>query len=200
LAAKGMAFMRPTLRLDATPVLRRGAVMLRAPHMGDFEHWAALRAASRAELSPFEPLWAEDELSRGSFRERLRRYQREAREDQGYAFFIFGDAGRTLLGGISVGNVRRGITQAASVGYWIGSSHTRQGHASTALAAVVDFALIELRLHRVEAACMPINAPSIRVLEKAGFGREGLARRSLRINGAWEDHLVFAIIAEDVHV
>ena len=194
----GMAFMRPNLSLDATPVLRRGALLLRAPHITDHLQWAKLREASRGHLAPFEPLWAEDELTRTAYRERLRRYQREAREDQGYAFFVFGDLGRTLLGGISLTNVRRGITQAASVGYWIGLPHTRQGHASSALGAIVDFAFHDLRLHRMEAACMPVNTPSLGVLGTAGFQREGLARRLLRINGAWEDHVLLALVAEDL--
>lgn len=192
-----MAFMRPTLSVDMTPVLYRGAVMLRAPQTADYQAWAELRAASRTHLTPFEPLWTSDELSRGAYRERLRRYQREAREDLGYAFFIFCDQGRTLAGGISLANVRRGVTQAASVGYWIGVSHTRLGYVSAALAAVAEFAFDDLHLHRLEAACMPANTRSLKVLAKAGFRQEGLARQLLCINGTWEDHILHALLAGD---
>jgi ribosomal-protein-alanine N-acetyltransferase len=192
-----MAFMRPSLVSDLLPVLQRGPVLLRAPTMSDYAAWAELRAASRQHLVPFEPQWAEDELTRGAFRDRLRRYQRDAREDLGYAFMIVHAVDRSLLGGISLSNVRRGVTQAASVGYWIGASRTRQGYATQALAAIVAYAFDELRLHRIEAACMPRNDASLRVLAKAGFTQEGFARRYLRINGAWEDHILHAMIAED---
>ena len=189
--------MRPTLSLDLTPVINRGAVLLRAPQTADYQAWAELRAMSRAHLTPFEPQWTHDELSRGAYRERLRRYQREAREDLGYALFIFAEQGRTLVGGISLSSVRRGVTQAASVGYWIGFPHTRKGHVSAALEAVIGYAFDDLRLHRLEAACMPGNVPSLKVLANAGFRQEGLARQLLCINGTWEDHILHALLAED---
>ena len=172
-----MAFLRPTLASDALPVLQRGRIMLRAPSMNDYAAWSALRDASRSHLMPFEPLWSDDELSRPAWRDRLRRYQRDAREDLGYAFMIVSLADRALVGGISLSNVRRGVTQSASVGYWVGARYTRQGFASTALRAVADFAFDDLRLHRVEAACMPVNTASLGVLARCGFRLEGLARR-----------------------
>ncbi len=165
--------------------------------MADYVDWAQLRARSHTHLVPFEPQWAEDELSRGAWRDRLRRYQRDAREDLGYAYMVVRERDRALVGGISLSNVRRGVTQAASVGYWIGSDYTREGLASAALKAISDYAFDELRLHRLEAACMPINQASLGVLAKAGFQQEGFARRYLRINGAWEDHVLHALIAED---
>ncbi|MFM9938895.1 MAG: GNAT family N-acetyltransferase [Hyphomicrobiaceae bacterium] len=192
-----MAFMRPSLASDLLPVLRRGSVLLRAPSMSDYAAWAELRARSRSQLAPFEPRWAEDELTRGAWRDRLRRYQRDAREDLGYAYIIVRESDRALAGGISLSNVRRGVTQAATVGYWVGSVYTRQGLASAALAAIVNFAFDELRLHRLEAACMPGNEASLGVLAKGGFQQEGFARRYLRINGAWEDHILHALLAED---
>ena len=101
--------------------MRGREVCLRQPAMGDYAAWAELRALSRQHLTVWEPQWARDELSRSAFRRRLRQYQRELREDQGYAFLIFRDADATLLGGLSISNVRRGVAQAASVGYWIGA-------------------------------------------------------------------------------
>lgn len=189
--------MRPSLVSDLLPVLSRGPVLLRAPAMSDYPAWAALRAASRPHLVPFEPQWSADELSRGAFRERLRRYQRDAREDLGYAFMVVRAGDRSLVGGISLSNVRRGVTQTASVGYWIGSQYVRCGYASNALAALAQHAFDDLRLHRLEAACMPRNIASLGVLARNGFTQEGLARRLLRINGAWEDHILHALLAED---
>ncbi len=192
-----MAFLRPSLLADELPVLRRGGLLLRAPAMSDYAAWAELRSRSRQHLVPFEPAWSADELSRSSFRDRLKRYQRDARDDAGYAFFIVREADHTLVGAISLSNVRRGVAQSASVGYWIGAGFTRQGFASQALGAIASYGFDELRLHRIEAACMPINTASLGVLARGGFRQEGLARRYLRINGAWEDHILHALLAED---
>jgi ribosomal-protein-alanine N-acetyltransferase len=165
--------------------------------MSDYPAWAELRARSREHLTPWEPLWQRDELTRSAFRRRVRHYQREAREDQGYAFLILKDADDELLGGLTLSNVRRGVTQAAVLGYWLGLPHVKCGYMTRAVAAIVGFAFEELHLHRLEAATMPGNFASIRVLERNGFQREGVARRLLKINGAWEDHVVHALIADD---
>lgn len=182
---------------DTSLVLKAGAVLLRPPQMGDFFAWADLRETSRAHLTPYEPQWTLDELSKSAFRERLKRYQRDVKEDLGYAFFIFGGPGRGLVGGITLSNVRRGVSQAAAIGYWIGKPHVRQGFASAALAAVTAFAFEEIRLHRLEAACMPDNTASMRTLERGGFNREGLARHYLKINGVREDHVLCGLPRED---
>lgn len=192
-----MAFMRPYQVLEPHPALRSGPVLLRAPQMADHAEWAALRGASSRELMPYEPLWSFDELSRFQFRERVRRAMKDRREDRGYTFLVVRDSDRVLIGGISLSNVRRGAMQAATVGYWIGTMHAGRGYASQALAAAADYAFASLGLHRLEAACMPANAASLRVLEKQGFHREGLARRYLCINGRWEDHLLHARLGED---
>lgn len=192
--------------------------------MSDYAAWAELRAASRGHLTPWEPLWARDELSRNAFRRRIRHYSREAREDLGYAFFIFATAKTAalsmqsaaarraanmlwpsqdlggspiLVGGITFSHVRRGVTQAATLGYWLGKSFVGRGLMSDALSAALPFAFDVLRLHRVEAAVMPNNTPSLQVLEHAGFVREGIARRYLKINGHWQDHIILARLAED---
>lgn len=189
-----MLFSRPVLNAAPQPTLGGDGIILRSPAAADYNSWAELRGASRDHLCPFEPAWADDELSPASFRYRLKRYQHEARNDQGYSFFVLDPAGRTLLGGISLSGVRRGASQTASVGYWMGAPFCGNGHATAALRRICDYAFAELALHRLEAASMPSNAASLRVLEKAGFEREGLARRYLKINGAWEDHVLLARI------
>jgi ribosomal-protein-alanine N-acetyltransferase len=195
-----MAFLRSTSGIDAEAEVHGQGVFLRHPAMGDYSAWAELRAMSRQHLTVWEPQWARDELTRSAFRRRLRQYQRELREDQGYAFLIFRHAGGTLIGGLSVSNVRRGVAQAASIGYWIGAPHVRRGHMTDAVKAVLPFAFVTLGLHRLEAACLPHNLPSTRVLEKAGFKREGMARRYLKINGVWQDHDLFALLQDDARV
>jgi ribosomal-protein-alanine N-acetyltransferase len=171
-------------------------LFLRPPERGDYEEWATLRARSRDFLTPWEPSWPPDALSRASFRARLTRYAEDWRTDQGYNFFIFWPDER-LAGGIGLSNIRRGVAETASLGYWVGQPFARRGMMSAALPLVIDFAFNRLRLHRVEAACLPHNEGSRAVLLRTGFEQEGYARRYLQIDGKWQDHLLFAILRED---
>lgn len=181
---------------DAGPIVRGAGVTLRAAQMSDYAAWAELRAMSRDHLGRWEPQWAHDELTRSAFRRRVRHYNREAREDLGYAFLIF-DAWGQLAGGLTMSNVRRGVTQSATIGYWLGVPFVGRGLMASSLGALVPFAFDVLHLHRLDAAVMPANLPSIRRLEQAGFAREGLARSYLKIAGRWEDHILYALLAED---
>ncbi len=192
-----MAFLRSGLIGDSHPLIQGRGLHLRPPVSVDYGPWAELRNRSRDHLMPWEPQWSRDELSRSAFRRRLRHYNREMKDDQGYAFFIFRDSDLALLGGLTLSNVRRGVTQAAALGYWLGAPHVQQGHMSLAVAAALPFVFDELKLHRLEAACLPHNVASIRVLEANGFTHEGLARRYLKIDGVWLDHLLFALVADD---
>jgi ribosomal-protein-alanine N-acetyltransferase len=94
--------------------------------------------------------------------------------------------------------VRRGVAQAGSLGYWIGEPFARQGLMTAAVNALIPFAFGTLRLHRLEAACIPNNTASVRLLEKTGFKREGFAREYLCINGVWQDHVLYALLRGDV--
>jgi len=192
-----MAFLRSGVGQDSVFVVRGRGLWLRLPTMSDYGPWAELRARSREHLAPWEPLWQRDELTRSAFRRRVRHYQREAREDLGYAFLIFREGDDQLLGGLTLSNVRRGVTQAAVLGYWLGLPFVQRGYMTEAVGAVSAFAFEELHLHRLEAATMPTNIASISVLERNHFRREGFARRLLKINGAWEDHVLHALVADD---
>ncbi|MFT3729666.1 MAG: GNAT family protein [Terricaulis sp.] len=169
-------------------------VYLRQPEARDYQEWAEVREASRAFLTPWEPTWAADETSRGSYRYKLRRYIEDARDDRAYALFVFREADDALVGGITLSNVRRGVAQTASMGYWAGERYAGNGYTTAAVRACVHYAFDDLDLHRVEAACQPDNIASRRVLEKCGFTQEGAARAYLRIDGGWRDHLLFGII------
>jgi ribosomal-protein-alanine N-acetyltransferase len=171
-------------------------VFLRPPERGDYEEWASIRARSRNFLAPWEPSWPADALSRASYRARIARYAEDWRTDQGYNFFIL-RADDVLTGGVGLSNLRRGVAETASLGYWIGEPHARQGLMTAALPLVLDFAFERLRLHRVEAACLPTNVPSRALLLRTGFQQEGYARNYLLIDGKWQDHLLFAILRED---
>lgn len=187
-----MAFLRSVSSFDNDPVVYGERLMLRAPQNADHADWAALRTQSRPFLTPWEPSWPRDDLTKPAFRRRLKRYQRDMRDDIAYPFFIFDTQDDSLCGGVTLSNVRRGVAQAASVGYWIGASKARQGYMSRALRTLLPFAFNSLRLHRLEAACLPTNEASIGLLEKTGFEREGFARGYLCINGVWQDHILFA--------
>ncbi|MFN3673772.1 MAG: GNAT family N-acetyltransferase, partial [Bosea sp. (in: a-proteobacteria)] len=159
--------------------------------------WSLLRIESRAFLTPWEPVWHEDDLTRNSFRLRVKRAAREMAADEAYSLFVIETGTGALLGGLTLGLVRRGVAQACTLGYWMGQRHAGKGHMTEAVRGALQFAFSDLALHRVEAACLPNNLPSRRLLERVGFQQEGLARAYLRINGAWEDHLLFAALASD---
>lgn len=196
-----MAFMRGlTFPGGQQPVIRGREVYLRYPRMADYAGWAAVRGESREFLAPWEPAWATDELSKGAFRRRIKRYQKETRLDSAYAFFVFRKEDDTLMGGCTLSNVRRGVTQCCALGYWIGERFARQGFMFDAVYALVPFIFSTLGLHRIEAACLPSNEPSKNLLTKAGFRQEGLARGYLQINGEWRDHALFALLADDAPV
>lgn len=195
-----MALLRAASPSDFGPVIESERVLLRTPQMSDYPAWAELRATSRDFLMPWEPLWAPDELSRASFRRRVRHYMRDLREDVGYALFVYDTATDGLVGGLTLCNVRRGVTQSCTLGYWVGAQYANQGYMTAAVRAVVPFVFDTLELHRLEAACLPANTASMRLLEKTGFQREGLARRYLRINGVWQDHVLYALLGSDPRV
>ncbi|MBU1385847.1 MAG: GNAT family N-acetyltransferase [Alphaproteobacteria bacterium] len=182
---------------EATGVVVKGqGVTLRPPRIADYEPWAALRQQSHAYLQPWEPTWPEDDLTRPAFRRRLSIYTREMEAGHACPFFIFADADQSLVGAITLSNVRRGVAEAGTLGYWIGRPVAGRGYATAAARAVVAHAFDDLKLHRVEAACVPTNQASRRVLEKSGFALEGQARAYLKINGAWADHLLFGVVNE----
>ncbi len=178
-------------------ILREGGVYLRAPQWPDFDEWANLRTESRAFLSPWEPSWPPDDLTRPAFRRRLRRYAQDLRDGSAYPFFVFREEDDALVGACNLSGLRRGVLQTGSLGYWVGERYAQRGYTRNAVRAVLRFAFDSLSLHRVEAACLPQNEASRRLLESTGFRLEGYARDYLRINGAWRDHVLFGILARD---
>ncbi|MBO0751577.1 MAG: GNAT family N-acetyltransferase [Bradyrhizobiaceae bacterium] len=191
-----MAFFSTTFA-ETPPAIEAEGVYLRQPQMSDFPEWAALREKSRSFLEPWEPLWPADDLTRAAFRRRLKRYVEDQRTDQAYSFLIFRTDDNVLTGGVTLSNVRRGVAQASSIGYWMGAPYARMGLMTRALRALIPFSYNNLRLHRLEAACITTNEASIRLLEKSGFQREGYARQYLCINGMWQDHLLYARLRDD---
>jgi ribosomal-protein-alanine N-acetyltransferase len=179
------------------PELTGSGLLLRPPVLPDFPAWASLREASRSFLIPWEPLWPSDDLTRAAFRRKLAQAQLEARDESGFSFLIFAVDGGDLLGGITLSNVRRRASQTATLGYWMGERHAGKGHMTKAVRLLAQFSFQELRLDRIEAACLPENLASVRVLEKAGFRREGYARGYLAIAGRRRDHLLYGLLKAD---
>jgi ribosomal-protein-alanine N-acetyltransferase len=192
-----MAFFRSLAAAEQLPALTGDGVSLRTPQMADYAAWSVLRDESRAFLQPWEPTWPADDVSRLAFRKRLKRYVRELESDQAYPFFVFRTDGQ-LVGGVTVSQIRRGVSQTCSLGYWMGARHAGRGHMTAAVKALAPFVFDTLKLRRVEAACLAHNAASIRLLEKTGFRREGYAREYLCIDGRWQDHLLYALLRRDV--
>src|SRR5665213_1371342 len=171
-----MALFRIGAAHEAANFIRGDGVYLRPGEMRDHVEWAALRETSRAFLTPWEPTWPADDLTRAAFRRRLKRHSEEIERDEAYPFLIFREADDILLGGLTLGQLRRGLAQASTLGYWMGEAYSGKGYMSRAVRAAVAFAFATLRLHRIEAACLPHNAASVRLLEHIGFNREGYAR------------------------
>lgn len=192
-----MAFLRSISTHTSNPTIRAERVLLRVPLLADYPQWAKLREDSRAFLAPWEPIWPADDLTKLAFRRRIRRYQREIRNGSGYPFFIFSPDGETLLGGLTLSHVQRGVAQSASLGYWMGSPFAGRGYMAAAVRAVIGFAFDTLHLNRIEAACLPHNQASIHLLEKVGFHREGYARKYLCIDGRWQDHFLYGLVRDD---
>ncbi len=183
------------LRIDQGPRIEGDRVYLRLPRLGDHKPWAELRGGSRAFLTPWEPTWPADDLTRAAFRQRLAAYARELELGEAFPFFVFRKSDDAIVGGVRLFNIRRGVAQTGVVGYWAGEAHAGQGYTTEAVRAVIDFAFGPLGLHRLEAACMPHNARSAGLLTRCGFSEEGYARAYLKINGEWRDHRLFGLIA-----
>ena len=189
-----MALFRLTKIVEPEPLLRGDGLYLRPAGNADYAAWVRLRAESRDFLTPWEPIWPEDDLTRTAFRRRLRRQVDEMARDESFSFLIFDATSDILLGGLTLGGIRRGVAQAGTLGYWMGAPHAGKGRMTRAVAAAVRYGFTTLRLHRVEAACLPENVASKTLLERNGFQCEGLARAYLKINGAWRDHLLYALV------
>ena len=183
---------------DPTPVLEGAHVVLRAPRSRDYEAWRALRRKSRDFLRPFEPRWTEADLNRQAFGARLWRGRQEARRGTDYSFLLFKKtaAGQVLVGGLTISNVRRRAAQFATLGYWMGEEFAGRGLMTEAVGVLLPFFFETLALHRLQAAFLPHNQASRRVLEKNGFREEGYAEHYLQIDGRWADHVLFALTRE----
>ena len=172
-------------------------VILRPPQYSDWKAWADERKKNKLYLQPWEPLWSINELERSSFVKRVRMFERLSHNDQAYSFLIFKSDNEDFIGEVNISNVQRGIIQSCTIGYWIAKDCEGKGMMSESLELVKEFIFNELKLHRIEAACLPHNMPSLKLLLKNGFIKEGTARKLLKINDKWQDHTVLSFILDD---
>lgn len=170
---------------------------LRPPTHSDFRAWSALRRDSREFLTRWEPAWADDHLTRKAFTNRVYWAQRSVSGGSALPLFMIRRADETLVGAITLDNIRRGPAQAGTLGYWVGEPFARQGFMREAAVAVVHHAFTRLDLSRIEAACLPENKASRGLLEATGFKYEGVAQSYLQIDGRWRTHVLYAALRSD---
>ncbi|CTQ48260.1 GNAT family N-acetyltransferase [Jannaschia donghaensis] len=179
------------------PRIQTERMILRLPQHGDYRAWAALRESSATFLQPWEPEWAADHLSRKSFTNRVYWASRSHGQGSALALFLTRKSDDTIMGAITLDNVRRGPAQSGTLGYWIGQSHARQGYMREAILAVSHHAFARLDLSRLEAACLEENSASRGLLERSGFKYEGVAQSYLQISGRWRNHVLYAMLRSD---
>ncbi|MEH6402272.1 MAG: GNAT family protein [Sneathiella sp.] len=185
------------LKLNQEDPIQSATLYLRSARLSDWKDWSALRMESRQYLIPWEPTWGINTLTKPSFKARLRQYSKDSKKDIGHAFFIFRKSDDQLIGSITLSNIRRGVANTGTIGYWTAQRYARSGYMFESIKALVPVLFTRFGLRRIEAACLPENIPSASLLKKVGFRYEGRARQYLCINGVWQDHLLFALLKSD---
>ncbi|MDP4523571.1 RimJ/RimL family protein N-acetyltransferase [Bacillus halotolerans] len=178
-------------------MLKGHTIYIRPLETEDAEENLRLQSENRAFFEQFSMIRADDYYTIEGQRKRIEQYQQRLENDQEYHFGIFTNKDHTLIGTVSLFQIIRGALQCAFIGYFLDKAHNGKGLMTEAVRLIVDYAFYDLKLHRIEAGVMPRNLGSMRVLEKAGFHKEGIARKNVKINGKWEDHQVLAILNPD---
>ena len=182
---------------DRKVTLETERLLLRLPKNKDFAQWANLRYESRTFLKPWDPTWSRDHLTRKYFANRVDWAQRSINKGSAYSLLLFEKNTETLIGSITLDNIRRGPSQVGTLGYWVGEAHANQGYMKETLKRIIDFAFYKVNISRLEAACLPENTPSRAVLEKSSFKYEGVAQAYIQINGRWRTHVLYAALRND---
>ena len=184
--------MSSRLRLEDAPTA------IRPTSLDDCDEQLRLRRANRDHTGPWDPTRDESFYTLAGQRLELELDQRAWAAGSAFAFAVLAtDERDRLIGRVALANVVRGPWQNATLGYWIDREAVGRGHASRAVRLALTYAFEHIGLHRVQPAIIPRNAASRRVAEKVGFRLEGRALRYLQINGAWEDHDLYAMTAEE---
>ena len=185
------------LRSKRKVIIETERMTLRQPAHSDLRFWASQRRDSHDFLTPWEPTWAADHLSRKAFTNRVYWAQRAITQGTALPLFLIRREDQALIGAITLDNIRRGPAQAGTLGYWVACAAARQGFMREAIEATTHYAFNTLDLSRLEAACLPENKASRGVLEKSGFKYEGVAQSYLQIDGRWRNHVLYANLRGD---
>jgi len=174
-------------------------ILLRPLRPDDFWAWQEVRRRNLDWLTKWEPRRPDGApdpvVDRSAFALRCHARDREWQSGAGYGFGVF--VGGSFCGEINLNAVQRGPFQSAYLGYWIDEEQAGRGYTPEGVVMVLRFAFEELNLHRVQISIVPRNESSLRVVEKLRLRNEGTALRYLEINGVWEDHVRFAVTAEE---
>ena len=192
-----MTILRSFQSKKESMVLYGNKVFLRAPEFRDWREWSELRKFNMEYLKPWEPAWSPYELERGYFVKRVKFFDKLSNRDKAYSFLIFLNDKNKLIGEININNIQRGVVQSCSIGYWISENKMGLGYMRESISVLKDFIFNNLKLHRIEAACLPRNMRSLRTLLKSEFEIEGHAKKYLKINGVWEDHILLSCIKHE---
>ncbi|WP_068776002.1 GNAT family N-acetyltransferase [Paenibacillus sp. FJAT-26967] len=177
----------------------RGSQFFLRPYvLEDADAISDLMVRNRDLFDPFTPTRNESYYTAAEQRKNIELWTQAREADERYSFGIFAAATDQLIGDISLFEVARGPLQKCMLGYCLDMKYNGKGIVSEAVRVIVNFAFEEAGFHRIEAGVQPRNKGSIRVLEKAGFQREGLARKNVKIHGEWQDHYIYAILEEDI--
>ncbi len=194
----GRTYGHPSMSAAAIRLYGR-RVMLRPLQANDWPQWAEVRQRNEQWLTPWEPLRPTNLLDptrdREAFMSRCSARDRDRQMGVAYGFGVF--VGNDFAGEINLNNVARGALQSGTVGYWIDRDKAGHRYIAEGVVTLAKFAFEQLRLHRLEICIVPRNSNSRRVMEVLSVREEGVALRFLEINGAWEDHVRYAITAEE---
>ncbi len=183
---------------ESGPELVGRRVLLRPLRVEDYRAWHEVRTRSRDWLIHWEPRPAGTSFppeDRSTFTARCAMRARDRQLGTAYGFGIF--LGASFAGEINLSSISRGASQAAYLGYWIDEKQAGQGYMPESCVLAFAFAFEELGLHRVQVSIIPRNTKSRRVVEKLGLREEGIAKGYLEIDGVWEDHIRYAITADE---
>jgi ribosomal-protein-alanine N-acetyltransferase len=173
-------------------------VEIRPLTLDDVDAQLELRCSNREFMRPYDPRQPEHFFTRDGQEAHIRVSMQQWLDDRAFGFGVFERGTGALVGRVALSNVVRGAWQNATLGYWIAGDRNGRGYATESVRLATRFAFVDAGLHRVQAAIMPRNERSVRVIEKAGFRYEGDSHRYLSINGVWEDHRIYALTAEEV--
>ena len=172
-------------------------LIIRPPRRRDWKAWVKLRISSYEFLIKWEPYWDLDKCNRSTYMRQLRLQRTRAAYDQAYSFLCFRKADKSLLGGINISNIERGVMQTGNIGYWLGKDFTSKGYMYESIYTLLPYIFDQIKLNRVQAYTLEENKSSRKLLESLNFKKEGILRNSMKINNVWRDHILYSRLKND---